>query len=320
MTVETATAIPVRANMAFAATVIGAHGAVLLGVPLLAGEARAGLAWLIVPLIMTTVPHWALIHEAVHGHLHPSRRVNDALGRLLSVLFLSPFETLKFGHLSHHALNARATERPEVYDPSTMSRLRAALVYYPRLFFALYLVELAAVPLSLLPRRALRPIVRALFYDGAAEAQGMADRAERQILAPDRLARIRTDAVAAIVLMGVSGWLWGALWPILVALVLGRAFIVSFMDNAPHYEGPLADPDQGYDMAAPAPVRLAVLNTNFHGVHHRHPNLPWTALPAVFVAEGRRFHGRYLVTPWRQLRGPMPAAALPRRVAAQESP
>lgn len=313
-------AIPARLNLGFVAAVLTANVCLFVVLPLSMEDGRRWLAWLVAPLVLTTVPHWALIHEAIHGHLHPHPRTNDRLGRLLAVLFLSPFDTLRFGHLSHHALNARPTERPDVFDPRRTSRLRATLLYYPRLFFGLFLVELGSGPLSLLPRPLLRPIVRRLFYDGADDAQGMADRAERQLLGPGRLARIRTDAAASLLVVAVGLWLYGGAWPVLVVALLGRAFVVSFLDNAPHYDGPLAEPDQGYDMAAPAPVRFAVLNTNFHGVHHRHPNLPWPALPAAFAAEGRCFHGRYLLTPWRQLRGPIPATALqPSAFQAQES-
>ena len=299
-------AIPTRLNMRIVATVLAINACLFAGVPLLAHLGPACLALIALPLALATVPHWALIHEAVHGHLHHDRTANDRLGRLLAICFGAPFDALKFGHLSHHALNARAAERPEFYDPQRISRWRAILIYYVRLLFGLFFVEVASGPLSLLPRRVLRPLVRHMFYDGAADAQGMADRADRQLLAPERLHRIRRDALAIIALFGAAFWLYGVFWPVLCLALIGRAFIVSFMDNAPHYHGPLASPDQGYDMRAPAPIQLAVLNSNLHGVHHANPNLPWTALPEAFSAEGRTFHGSYLTTPWRQLRGPAP--------------
>ena len=77
------------------------------------------------------------------------------------------------------------------------------------------------------------------------------------------------------------------------------------MDNAPHYGGELADPGQGYDLSAPSPIASLVLNINLHGTHHRHPNLPWSALPDAFRRDGGRYAGSYLLTPWRQLRGPI---------------
>ena len=81
------------------------------------------------------------------------------------------------------------------------------------------------------------------------------------------------------------------------------------MDNAPHYQGALADPGQGYDLRAPGPLATLVLNTNLHGTHHRHPNLPWDALPEAFRRDGERYAGSYLLRPWRQLRGLVPLDA-----------
>ena len=53
------------------------------------------------------------------------------------------------------------------------------------------------------------------------------------------------------------------------------------------------------------PLRPLVLNTNLHGTHHRHPNLPWNDLPRAFLADGGQYAGSYLALLWRQLRGPM---------------
>jgi fatty acid desaturase len=296
--------VPGGANLGGALVVAGVALALLLAVP---GLGEAHVAWAAaVAFVLATVPHWALIHEAVHGHFHRSPAVNDAAGRLLAILFLSPFDGLRFGHLSHHALNARAVERPEFYDPGRSSRVRAAAIYYVRLLGGLYLLEVASGPLSLLPRGALRPLVRRVFYDGAPEAGNMADRAERVLLAPAALRRLRLDTLAVLVLLGAAAWVHGAAWPVLVAAVAGRAVVVSLMDNAPHYGGELADPGQGYDLRLPRPLAPLVLNTNLHGTHHRHPNLPWTALPLAFQERAGNYSGSYLLTPWRQLRGPMP--------------
>lgn len=302
----TTAAIPTRANAIAIAVASGLSLFLFAGLPLLLDDGPGPLALLAMVPVLAIVPHWALVHEAVHGHLLPGRRANELAGRVLAILFLAPFAALRFGHLSHHALNARATERPELYDPATTPRLRAALVYYPRLLGGLYLFEVLSGPLSFLPRSVLRPLVRRVFYEGSQEAMGMAERAERRLLEPGTLRAIRLDALLVLLLLLVSVQLYGANWPVLAAALLARAFLVSLMDNAPHYGGPLADPGQGYDMRASPLLSLLVLHTNLHGTHHRHPGLPWTALPAVFAAEGGRFDGHYLVRPWRQLRGPIP--------------
>lgn len=302
-------AIPARCNLLLVAVVGMLNLTALLLPPLLISAGYAWGAALALLFVLATVPHWALIHEAVHGHLHPRPAVNEALGRALSILFAAPFDTLRFGHLSHHALNARPSERAECFDPAARSHLRARVVFYARLLFGVYLLELAASLLSLLPRALLRPVVRRVFYEGEADAARMADRAERTLLAADKLARIRTDAVVILVLFGFSGLAYGGWWPLLALAVLGRGVVISVLDNAPHYGGPLAEPEQGFDMRVPAGLDALVLNSNLHGTHHRHPNLPWTALPATFKAEGGHYAGSYVVLPLRQLKGPVPVGA-----------
>jgi len=199
--------------------------------------------------------------------------------------------------------------RPELYDPTQRSRFGAAAEYYFRLVCGLYLLEVASGPLSLLPRRLLRPVVRAVFYEGAPSAGHMADRAERTLLAPATLLRLRVDALVILALLAGAVLAYGDAWPLLLAALLGRAFVVSLLDNAPHYGGELADPGQGYDLRVPGSLASLVLNTNLHGTHHRHPSLPWIALPEAFRRDCGSYAGNYLLNPWRQLRGPIPLDA-----------
>jgi fatty acid desaturase len=299
-------AVPVAGNLALAALVLGANLSCGLAVPLLLLPASDLWLLALAPLVLLTVPHWALVHEAVHGHLHPVRAANEALGRTLAAAFGAPFAVLRFGHLSHHALNSNPAERPEFYDPATTPRWRARATYYLRLFLGVYFAELASSAACLLPRRVLAPLVRRVFYEGSPGAGGMAERAVRQLLDPRRLAQARVDGVAALAWLGTCLWLYGASAWALGLAILGRGLVVSFMDNAPHYAGPLDDPGQGHDTRAPRLMAPLILNTNLHGTHHRHPGLPWTALPRAFAADAASYAGGYLAVPWRQLRGPIP--------------
>lgn len=299
---------PSALNAAAAAVIIAANLFLFLGVPALLAAGHRWSALLLLPALLTTIAHWALIHEAVHGRLQAGRQINEAAGRLLAILFLAPFDTLRFGHLSHHALNARPAERAEIYDPRVRSRLRAGLTFYLRLFCGVYLAEVASGLLALLPRRLLRPLVRRVFYEGEPDAGGMAERAERVLLAPPVLRRIRLEALASAALVAASLTAYGGNWPLLALALAGRAFLVSFMDNAPHYDGTLAEPDQGFDMRLPRLLQPLVLNGNLHGAHHRQPNLPWAALPEAFATSGAAYAGSYLLLPWRQLKGPRPLA------------
>lgn len=269
----------------------------------------ASAAW---PLALTgallvaalSAPLWAAIHEAIHGHLLAEPRRNERAGRLLAGLHGAPFDVLRYGHLTHHRTNGEPTARPDIVPPPPASPLRAWLGFYARLLGGLYLFELTALPLALLPRRVLLGVFRrhgALFGD-AVESE----RAARHLLEPARLRRIRRDA-----LLIVAGWacafaLAGAAWPWLLAGLAGRALLVSLLDNAPHHAGPLGDRRQGHDTALPAALAPILLHMNLHGTHHRHPNLPWRRLPDAFRADGGRLHGPLIGAVLRQLAGPLP--------------
>ena len=301
-----AASVPTGANAGLLTLVLGANLLCGLALPLVLLPGSPYWLLLLLPFTALTITHWALIHEAVHGHLHPRHGVNEALGRLLGVLFGGSFAVLRFGHLSHHSLNSRPSERAELYDPAEVPRWRAAVQFYSRLLWGVYLAEFLSSLICFLPRRPLGAVVRRLFYEGAADARGVAERAERQLLEPRQLARIRLDSglalgwlAACLLLYGSSAWAFGLAF-------LGRGVVVSFMDNAPHYAGEVQEPDQGYDMRAPRPAATLILNTNLHGTHHRHPNLPWTSLPAAFAADSAAYAGSYFVLPWRQLRGLIP--------------
>lgn len=305
---DSAAAVPAGTNLVVVVAIAGLNVLLLFVLPAHLLPLSLHWAWLLVPIILSTLTFWALIHEGIHGDLHGDRRINDALARGLCILFGAPFDVVRFGHLSHHSLNGRAAERPELYDPAASSAWRASLEYYPRLLLGVYAAEVLSGPFSLLPRRWLRPLVRRAFYEGQADARNMADRAERQLLAPDRLRRTRIDAAAILVVFATSIALYGALWPFLALALLGRGFLVSFMDNAAHYGAELDDASQGYDLHLPRPIARLILNANYHGTHHRHPTTPWPALPEAFERDGVGYAGSYLVVPWRQLRGPMRAS------------
>ncbi|MGF6883172.1 fatty acid desaturase [Nocardia sp. GAS34] len=149
---------PVRAVNTWligSAVALGAFQLFVLPLILLPRDAAWGRA-LVAPVLLTT-PFWSLIHEAIHGTLIRRRAVNDACGRVLAVLYGSPFAMLEIGHLLHHRYS-RTRERTEIYDPATSSWARTAPGYYLRLCGGLYLLEVTALLLALLPV----PVVRAL--------------------------------------------------------------------------------------------------------------------------------------------------------------
>lgn len=302
--------IPSTLNVGLALLMAGLAFMLLFGIPLALTQGYTWAYWLVIPCIFAIIPHWALIHEAIHSNFHAQPSLNTIGGRVLGVLFLSPFHVLGFGHLSHHKLNAEPACRSELYDPQRCSRLRAISVFYPFLICGFYLVEVASgIMTLLLPHSRLRLVARYAFYGNTPGFAWMADRAERKLLEPTILHQIRSDALAIVILLGMSIAAYGTAWPLLVLGLLGRAFLISLMDNAPHYggyTGKLSDPLQGYNMYVMPAIASLILNSNLHGTHHRHPNLPWIDLPLAFNKEGGYYAGSYLRMPWWQFYGPIP--------------
>src|SRR5262245_35744598 len=113
-------------------------------------------AWTLLPAALLTNPFWSLIHEAIHDLFHSRRQVNVFFGRVLAMLFGSPFRILRMSHLLHHKLNRLPLEGTEYYDRAKSTRGAAAPGYYFQIFLGLYLVEILSPIFFLLPRRLLR--------------------------------------------------------------------------------------------------------------------------------------------------------------------
>jgi len=310
--------IDVAQNLGYVAVILSANAALFLALPIWLLELSGWWSLLALPLALTAIPHWGLIHEAVHGVLHPNRRMNRTLGQFLGIPFLCPYNILRAGHLCHHALNGRPSDRPELYEPAR-GGLGVRAFYYFRLFFGLYGGELFCTLLCFVPRQRLRRITRRLAYDGNSDSLQMPDIVERQLTDPRPLMLLRLEATAIVLLVGGSLVLYGPWFPVLLAALILRGMLISFLDNAPHYGTALGDIRQGHDLGLHPGWRRLVMNGNFHGTHHRHPTLPWTAWPQRFHDDGASFAGGYFRHPLRQLRGPIALQQLESAVGAPVS-
>ncbi|MFI5912544.1 fatty acid desaturase [Dactylosporangium sp. NPDC051541] len=275
---------------------------VVLPLVLLPLDVRWG--WLLVPIAVTTVPLWSLIHEGIHGILLRDRGWNDRLARALAVGYGGPFTLLKAGHLLHHRYSRTQRERTEIYDPARSSWLAAARTYYPRLFGGLYCLELLSTLLVLLPRRGWALLVRRT--DSLDSVTGLLfERVARR----DNLRRFRVEAIAVLVTYTGSSIAYGGHVWMLWSAVGARALIVSLADNAYHYRTRLERPLDAMNLALPRVLELFVLAFNLHNVHHRHPGLRWHELRAAYVADRDEIHLGWFTAVARQFRGPVPLTA-----------
>lgn len=271
---------------------------VMLPLWLLPIDSRWGLS--LIPLALLTNSYWSLIHEAIHDLLHPNRAVNAGVGRLLSVMFGSPFRIVRPSHLLHHKLNRAPIEGTECYEPGKKSFLAAATGYYCQILFGLYFVELMSPLLFFLPRPLVRCVNERFVKPASVSGILMQSWTQEQALN-----EIRTDGALIILWFGLSFYCYGSHWPLLVFVLAARGFLISFLDNVYHYRTPVNDIFYANNLWLPNLFQSALLNFNLHGIHHRNPSMPWSRLPVVFREQRQVFHGNYFTAAARQLAGPV---------------
>ena len=248
--------------------------------PYLLARYGAAALWLALPLVVLAPTHWGLIHEAIHGQLPGSRRLNERLGRSLAIAYWLPFDAVRFGHLMHHRFTREPYDRPDVHDLAT-HRIVAGLVYYMRLLGGLYVAELAIPLLALLPPAfAARIVSRSIGAEGPSGSDvqrlfvGFSTHAERR-------GRIRRDWLLSLGVHLLALQLYGKWWPALVMTMYLRGVWLSLADNLPHYDVSLDEPQRARNFSVPAIWRPILMNHHLHQLHHRYPTLPWTALAAL---------------------------------------
>lgn len=263
---------------------------------------RPRLAWSLVPVVLLTTTWWSVIHEAIHGLLFKRRPLNNAAGRLLCILFGLPFQPVAFGHLFHHRRNRSLLDRAEIFTRDEFGPLAVA-GYYGKLLGGLYIGEFALCFAAWLPRRVLRRLAVQRFVKAQLPQEGRL--METSLLPPATLWGIRVDSLCVLSALGLSLWLYGADAWMLVLVLLGRALLVSILDNAYHYGTPLDRLRYAFNMRLPKLLSTGILHFNLHRIHHLHPASPWWRLPALFDAAQDGYDGGYLILTLRQLRGPI---------------
>jgi fatty acid desaturase len=109
---------------------------------------------------------------------------------------------------------------------------------------------------------------------------------------------------------------YGRSWWMLALALLGRGFLISFLDNIYHYETPVSDVFYAKNLRLPAALAKLLLNFNLHGIHHVNPAIPWIDLPQAFAIQSGKFHGGYFAAALSQLGGPIALQDLPQVTAA----
>jgi len=232
---------------------------------------EGSLAWklsvgILFCLIMQGV--FSLMHECIHGHGHPSRTVNRAIGVATGTIFGTAYTLFRINHEGHHVRNRSNAEIAEYILPGESAARKVAL-YYFAILGGIWLGSLAAsLVLPLLPY----PLARKL--NGPAPSMNGYWLSFAEFTRADWTA-LRLEAAVGVLTWSAAISLFDWNLATLAWLYAGFAFTWSSLQWVYHMRTPL-DPIEGaYDLRAPWPVRVLFLNFNYNLMHHRRPDLPW---------------------------------------------
>lgn len=290
--------IPVLHNKLIFSAVILLHLYTLVLLPFFLLPLSAWWAISIVPFLWLNITQWGLIHEAIHKNLHPELKTNELMGRALAIAMGVSFNVVRFGHLMHHKLNRKWQSElvPE-------NNWKTKAVYYCVLLGGLYVQEVfSSFMLSLLPRK----IFLWLCSKGELSSHPEVGAAgERIFYQKNIVALVRKDTLAIAILYAMSFIIYGKYWPLLLAFIVAKALLVSFMDNIYHYGTMDDNSEAGKDLALPNWAAVVLLNSNYHDTHHRNPEVTWINLPRVYAEKGYNFKGRFFEHGLMQFKGPI---------------
>lgn len=254
---------------------LAVHAALLAGTTWLLSRA-GGSAWLLPAMLLHGIVLtflFAPLHETSHGTAFRSRWLNEAVFRLLSVLYISPPLVFRYWHACHHTYTHMPGRDPDISLP------------LPRTLYQ-YLRYCSAIPFW--RRNATWFISYAL---------GRPAPRDRWFVPPDELPRAYREArvmLAGFLLLMAASWYFQSAalfvyW--LVPRLLGEP-VMRWVRIAEH----VGCEDSG-DLTrntrttrAPWWFHWLFWNMSYHAEHHLCPAAPFHALPRMHQQVGDKVH------------------------------
>jgi fatty acid desaturase len=243
----------------------------LLNQAALAASVYFGCLWFTVPLVLTAshLMHGMLIgfHEASHGLLRKTRRLNEIDGILIGIFSLMSFSLYRAAHQLHHAY--LASERDVELWPFVIPGT-------PRWIRVLAAVLELSLGLLFTPFLFVRTFLRA----GSPIRN---KKLRRRIWAEFGLM-----AGVWVCLLALVGWF--GVWKYFLWMYLAPAYLASNMQSWRKYiehvglTGSTVN-SSTRSIVSKGPlgqlVAFTLLHEPYHGVHHRHAGLPHAELPQL---------------------------------------
>lgn len=228
-----------------------------------------GSVWFAVPLILTAshLMHGLLIgfHEASHGLLRKTRRLNEIDGVIIGIFSFMSFSLYRAAHQLHHAY--LATERDVELWPFVIPKM-------PRWVRVLAATLELGLGLLFTPFLFVRTFLRA-------DSPIRNKKLRRRIWAEFAL-----TAGVWISLLTAVAW-WGA-WKYFLCMYLAPAYLASNMQSWRKYIEHVGLTGSTVNSSTRSIVSgdllgrfiaFTLLHEPYHGVHHRHAGLPHAELP-----------------------------------------
>lgn len=243
--------------------------------------------------------YWQVLHEAIHNHLFKLKIINTIFGRLLAVLFGTPYHVLQVGHLTHHAMNREKGDRTEIIERSDSWLMNAwsTLKFYCWILGGLYVTEVIGILAGFLPKAFLLKLSKDSKATNPVKARVLAKLTQYQKF-------IQIDGLMIMLFYGISIYLYSESIGLLLMIIAMRALFVSLLDNIYHHGTPLDQKRFAFNLKLPAWLSVMFLHANYHGLHHAHPKLHWSDLPKQMQTDRVPFHHKFFAHLWLELKGP----------------
>ena len=223
------------------------------------------------------VPVYSLIHEAEHGIINSSEKINDLMGRWLSTLFIAPYTFFKHCHLKHHKKNRTDEEMWDLYYEHQDKVKRYGTLYGMMIGIGYFSMWLAVLLYALAPG-----LIYTRFFYSHKEVGGFIRGSDRK----DKVAKSRWESIVVIIFQVALFFILDLKLTSWLTLFAMHGFLWSSQNYVNHAFSPRDIINGAHNLKIPVWLKLIYLNFNLHLAHHQNPKIPWLHLPK-FINSGK---------------------------------
>jgi fatty acid desaturase len=244
---------------------------------------------------------FSLMHEAVHRIFHRRASINELAGRIAAIFFPTSFSLQRLFHLEHHRNNRSDVERFDYYQKGDNRVVK--FVQWYCILTGLYWL---AAPIFCIVYCLTAELIgwTRLFGEDSRFARQTSAGAFLESLRSASPAIVRLEVASCLIVHGALIVGLGLTWSGWLLCYACFAVNWSSLQYADHAFSPLDRNEGAWNLKVSPITRFMFLNYHYHLVHHRHPQMPWTKLPAL-AKDGDPSPSFWSVY-WKMWAGPRP--------------